>query len=199
MISLTLSCLSCATHSANDMALKRRGWVTIMLQCAPRCDASQCSIIYCGTWVLFPQPGSPFTTITRFSSTICSICSLYTKNRQFITINMTTENTKDFAVLWEKLWKGSWDFSELCRHLCGSKALILKQYRRNNNTDNDNNNNNTVDQRHQCHSQSVSTPASYLGGPGFKYWPKDQLFWLRLLTVFLNSSSKCQDNTLTRP
>jgi hypothetical protein len=36
----------------------------------------------------------------------------------------------------------------------------------------------------------VSTPASYLGGPGFKSWPGDRLSWLRFFVVFLSRSRR---------
>jgi hypothetical protein len=39
-----------------------------------------------------------------------------------------------------------------------------------------------------CQGQVGNTPVSYLGGPGFKYWPKDRLSWLKFFTILLSSS-----------
>jgi hypothetical protein len=38
------------------------------------------------------------------------------------------------------------------------------------------------------HGQVVSAPASYLVGPEFKSWSRDQLSWLMFFVVFLSSS-----------
>jgi len=39
---------------------------------------------------------------------------------------------------------------------------------------------------------------SYSGGPRFKYWPGNQLYWLKISLAFLNLIQiKCQQYTMT--
>jgi hypothetical protein len=56
--------LSAATLSETAMAEIRRGWVQIMLHVAPRAASISDSRMYCGTWVVLPQPVSPEITTT---------------------------------------------------------------------------------------------------------------------------------------
>ena len=59
------SFLSCATLSATPMADSLLGWVHTMLQWSLGAECSkQSSRMYCGTWVLLPQPVIPDITTT---------------------------------------------------------------------------------------------------------------------------------------
>ena len=73
-VSPGLSPRSVATRSATDTAEIRRGCVHSTRQALPCCHDS--SRIYCGTWVVLPQPVSPLMSTTCSLLMLSSICCL---------------------------------------------------------------------------------------------------------------------------